>query len=588
MRVKPARNSRAVPRALCGSGWSKEQLASAWRAYERRSDVQKEIAHRRQRALLAVETMVGKGLTLLDARILVSDQLRRSGHRGGSARTLARWAAAVEGAPRDAWVALLLPDYLGRATTVEMPQEAWDLFKSDYLRPEAPSASGCYERLARVAAKRGWQLPSCRTFERRLEREIPHQAQVLARQGEEALMRMFPAQERDHTVFHALQAVNADGHKFDVFVRFPNDVVARPIMVGVQDLLASKILSRRVAETESADLARLAFKDVVERYGIPSHAWLDNGRGFASKMLTGGVANRFRFKVREEDPTGVLVNLGITIHWATPYHGQAKPIERAWRDFCDRVSKHPALAGAYTGNKPDAKPENYGSRAVPLDEFMRVLDEEILAHNARKGRRGKAVAGRSFDEVFNESYRSATIRRATAEQLRQMLLSTEVVTASAQDGSVRLAGNRYWSEALTQHAGGKVQLRFDPDHLHQAVSVYSLAGVFVGEADCIAAVGFDDVQSAKDHARAKKSFLRATRDQLNAERRLTAAEVASRLPKLVEPETPVPSVVAPLFGVSRGAPVARPSHAEPSREAAEQRFQKLMARMASGGGDEAA
>uniref|UniRef100_UPI0039800C3B transposase domain-containing protein n=1 Tax=Salmonella sp. s54836 TaxID=3159673 RepID=UPI0039800C3B len=95
------------------------------------------------------------------------------------------------------------------------------------------------------------------------------------------------------------------------------------------------------------------FRDVVERYGIPHHAWLDNGRGFASKLLTGGVANRYRFKVREEDPTGILVALGVQIHWATPYHGQAKPIERAFRDLCDRVAKHPAFAGAYTGHRVD-------------------------------------------------------------------------------------------------------------------------------------------------------------------------------------------------------------------------------------------
>jgi hypothetical protein len=45
-------------------------------------------------------------------------------------------------------------------------------------------------------------------------------------------------------------------------------------------------------------------------FGIPVHCVLDNGRGFASKWITGGNATRFRFKVQAEDPTGLLVGLG--------------------------------------------------------------------------------------------------------------------------------------------------------------------------------------------------------------------------------------------------------------------------------------
>ena len=142
---------------------------------------------------------------------------------------------------------------------------------------------------------------------------VPRSVLVLAREGTEALDRTFPAQERDRSMFHALEGVNADGHKFDVFVRWPDGTIARPIMVGVQDLYSGKILGYRVAETESADLVRMSFRDAVERYGIPRKAWLDNGRGFASKMITGGVANRFRFKVKQEDPIGVLVSMGTEI-----------------------------------------------------------------------------------------------------------------------------------------------------------------------------------------------------------------------------------------------------------------------------------
>lgn len=543
--------------------WTRDQVESAWQVYNRRPDHQKATAQRRQRALLAVESLVEtKGMGLLQARSLVATQLQREDVRGASAPSLARWAAIVDGAPRDAWTALLVPEYLGRTSTAEMPEQAWDMFKGDWLRVEAPTAKSCYARLERKAAAEGWTLPSLRTFERRIDREIPIQVQTLARQGDEALMRMFPAQERDRSGFHAMQALNADGHKFDVFVRFGNGEIGRPIMVGVQDLSSGKLLGYRLAETESADLARLAFMDTFRRYGIPESILLDNGRAFASKQLTGGIANRFRFKVKAEDPTGILVGMGIKIYWATPYHGQAKPIERAWRDLCDRVAKHPAFAGAYTGNNPMAKPENYRSRAIGIEEFQRVLAEEITAHNARTGRTAKICAGRSFDQVFNASYATAPIRKATDEQLRQMLLATDVVQASRQDGSVRLGGNRYWCEALASHAGQRVQLRFDPDNLHVDVDVYTMAGVYVGQAGCIAAVGFADTSAATEHARAKKQHRNAAKKMLHAERRMDASQVAQQLPAPPPEYLPSPTVISPKFGGRARKPEAV---AEPMR-----------------------
>ncbi len=438
----------------------------------------------------------------------------------------------------------------GGAPRADIDPEAWDFIRTDYLRPEAPCVAACYERLQRAAAQRGWRIPSARTMYRRLE-EIPRPVRLLAREGAERLKQAYPAQERDRSIFHALEAVNADGHKFDLFCTWPDGTIARPVMVAWQDLLSGKILSWRTDRTEHSDLVRLSFGDMVERWGIPSAAWLDNGRGFAAKLMTGGTPNRYRFRVRDEDPLGIIVQTGVKVHWTTPYAGQSKPIERAFRDLCEYVAKHPAFAGAYTGNSPNAKPENYASRAVPIAEFLRVLDTEIRAHNARPGRRTKMAAGRSFDQVFQASYERVPIRRATAEQRRLWLLAAEGVSASRVDGSVRLAGNRYWTEELSEHAGTRVVIRFDPDALHQCVHAYTLAGAYIGEAECIQAAGFNDTTAARDHARERKRWMRAQREQLAAERRMHALDVAKLLPDTGPDDSagppPQPKVLRPAF-----------------------------------------
>ncbi len=437
--------------------------------------------------------------------------------------------------------------HAGGAPKAEIAAEAWDFIRSDYLRPEAPCVAACYERLVRVAAERGWRVPSIRTIYRRME-QIPLPVRLLAREGAERLKQAYPAQERDRSVFQALDAVNADGHKFDVFCVWPDGTIARPVMLAWQDLASGKLLSHRVDRTEHSDLVRLSFGDLIDRWGIPGAAWLDNGRGFASKLITGGVANRYRFKVRDEDPLGIIAQMGVTVHWTTPYAGQSKPIERAFRDLCEYVARHPAFAGAYTGNAPNAKPENYRSRAVPIDEFLAVLEQEIRAHNARPGRRTQAAAGRrSFDDVFAESYERAPIRHATAEQRRLWLLAAEGVSAAKVDASVRLAGNRYWCEALSSYAGERLVIRFDPDALHGSVHCYTLAGAYIGEAACIQAAGFNDTAAAREHAQQRKRWMRAQRDQLAAEKRMDAAALARLLPDPAHDDTPQPRVLRPAF-----------------------------------------
>lgn len=551
--LRENRESAAAPalgQAARVSCVSREVIESAWARFERASEALREVAKARLRALQAVDSMHASGVPLMQARAQVAAQMQREGVKGGSVQSLGRWAAVVAGVDRAYRLAFLLPAYTGRTATAPIDPVAWDIFKADYLRPEAPSATSCYRRLERIAAQNPeWPaLPALRTLVRRIEREIPRQVLILAREGEEALMRTFPAQERDREMFVSMQGVNADGHVFDVSVIFPDGTEGRPVIAAFQDLYSGKILSWRLGQTESSDLVRLAFADMVSKFGIPRAAWLDNGRAFASKYLTGGTPSRYRFKVRDEDPVGIITALGIEVHWVTPYHGQSKPIERAWRDFCDAIAKHPAFAGAYTGNNVVNKPSNYGSRSVPWDEFERVVHEEITAHNARAGRRSKVCAGRSFDETFAESYAKAKVRRATAEQLRTLLLAAEAVTANARDGSVRLSGNRYWCEALARHAGQRLVLRFDPMALHTSVHVYELAGAYIGEAACVASVGFADTQAGREHARARKQWQRAAKQQLEAERRMNAATIVAQLPGVEPPNLPAPSVIAPVFG----------------------------------------
>ncbi len=96
-----------------------------------------------------------------------------------------------------------------------------------------------------------------------------------------------------------------DGHKLDVFVRVPwLDKPTRLYLIGIQDLHSGKVLAWRLTDAETWEAVRLVIGDMVEQFGIPDKIFLDNGRAFASKWITGGSRTRFRFKIREEDRAG--------------------------------------------------------------------------------------------------------------------------------------------------------------------------------------------------------------------------------------------------------------------------------------------
>lgn len=523
---------------------------AAWSFFAGRPEKHRELATARAAALDELQAMIDGGWPVHDAAYTVANS------REISRSTLFQWRALVEGYERGDWLPALAPAWKGGGKQAECPVEAWDYLVADYLRPEQPSFAACYRRLQGIAEAREWTLPSKKTLQRRVEREISEDVKILARKGSSALKDLLPAQRRSVADVPVLGCVVGDGHLHDLWVQFPNGAKpARPMTLFLSDLRTRKILAWRTDETEHSGSVRLAIGDVVEKYGIPDSVLFDNGRGFASKWITGQAPRRFRFKIKHEEPQGLLTALGVQIHWALPFSGRSKPIERSFKDMCEEVAKHPAFTGAYTGNAPQNKPHNYGEKAIPLDEFEAVLAAEVARWNARQGRRMEIANGRSIDDAFNEGYAETPIRRATAAQRALWLLAADdVAVRNKPKGEIQLYGNRYHANALMKYAGRKVTVRFDPLDLQRPLIVYDrTSGQLIAEADCIADAGFFDTDAARAWARAQRQAQRAARDGLTAEKRMSTIEAAQMLPGATPGDAlPETRVVRPVFGKSSG------------------------------------
>lgn len=300
-------------------------------------------------------------------------------------------------------------------------------------------------------------------------------------------------------------------------------------------------------------MIRLALLDVVSKYGIPKHLTIDNTKAAANKKMTGGVKNRYRFKVREDEVQGIIPALGIQLHWTTVRYGrgrgQAKPIERAFSHggLGELVDKHPLLAGYHAGDNALDKPDNYqGNKAgVDYESFILALEEGIQMFNERQDRATEICQGKlSFNQAFERDYAVAEKRWATPEQLRYLLTLHEEVTLKDNGtftlkagGEVQGLRNRYEAYELIGTNHKKVVVRYDPNNLHDAVWVYSLDGNYLAEAHCTVDAAFGDTTAAQDHSRKEREFVRHTQKAAQAAQDMAIQEAAAYMPPVEFEET---------------------------------------------------
>ncbi|OED43586.1 hypothetical protein ACH42_09750 [Endozoicomonas sp. (ex Bugula neritina AB1)] len=564
IRAAKARAKNQIEQGIIVLPKAQADTQTLWTHFEKIPLSMQDRARFKLKVLVLFEELRDSGLTSQEAEQQIKDGY------GVSRATLFRWKKVVKEIPRGDWLPCLVDDYKGGQTCAECTPEAWDFFKADYLRLERPTIADCYRRLNETAKKYDWLIPSQKTITSWTKKKIPSTTRVALREGELALLKRYPALDRSVKELHAMQWINGDGYQHNVFVLWPDGEIERPKTWFWQDVYSRKILGYRVDITENTDQIRLSIGDVIEQQGIPEDITIDNTRAAANKWMTGRVPNRYRFKIKEDDPMGLFPQLGIKVHWTSVNlgkgHGQAKPVERAFGvgGLGEWIDKHPAFAGAWTGNNPNAKPENYASKAVELDTFLAYLNGGIIEWNARQGRRTEICNGvKSFDQAFNESYQQSAIRKATDEQRRLWLLAAEAVPV-AKDGTFTMGAgaktgegrNRYFAPEL-QSIGeerGKIVVRFDPQSLHDEVYCYTLRGIYVGKAGLWEAAGFGDTETARIYNKHRRQFIKAEKAAAKAERKMDDVELLARLPKPDLPASPAPGasrIVRPAQTIER-------------------------------------
>lgn len=534
-----------------------------WKCWEQANEEQRQCAHDRVSAVLLMVELINSGLTVRAAADVAADKLALS------ANTLRRWYGKAQKHPRSDWGPALLDTRLlthsAAIKTADFDENAWEFIKADYLRVTQPTLTSCYERLKLSAKKNKWVIPSYDTVRRRIE-DIPIEQRVLLREGEHALSQLYPAQRRTVANLSAMEWINGDGYKHNVWVLWHDGTEQRPKTWFWQDVYSRKILGYYTDISENTDSIRYSLLDVISKYGKPKELTIDNTRAAANKAMTGGKKNRYRFKVKEDDPIGIIPMLGIELHWTSVSYGRgngrAKPVERVFGvgGLGEYVDKHPLCAGAFTGPNVNEKPDyqytknerGNKTRPISVETFKKALEEGVAMFNAIVGRETEICAGKlSFDAAFDASYAQSIHEYLPPEQLRMLMLCSEATSVRhdgrfvlKSGGKIQARENWYKADELLGARLKKVVVRFDPRNLHGEVHCYDLDGKFVCTAVCDEPAAFGDTQSAREYKRLRTQKVKATKKAASAQKQMDVMELTDLLAKPDSPQPPSRPVVS--------------------------------------------
>lgn len=533
----------AKNRAVAPGGWAEEErrelpeeeAAELWRRFEGQSVMLKERAFRDAEIMQFWQTLTASGMPQLEKVERVKAEY------GMPKSTVYDKLKIIRGHSPELWPALLVGQWAGQnQKRAEWPALAWNHFIRHALTPGAKIKTA-WKSAKRQAEREGWgEIPSydtaCDDF-----RRLPSDVVKLARDGETALKAKSPSLRRDYDMpLHEIWSL--DGRRKDLMVKDtlgklgPPGKVFRLWLLAIEEVRSRYLVGYAIGAGLNADLVRAAFLSAIKTTSriIPRTMQMDNGMENAAKEITGGTPWRRRGKVKDDEIIGLLPRLGIEISWATPAHGQAKPVERLFGTLAQLVETRPEFRGAYCGNSPDARPEEWdAAKAVPLEVVEAVLREEIAAYHATP-HRGRGMNGRSPLQAYMEESAKpgVSLRRITEPQVRMCALSYAPITIRRGDGGFTLLGAFCYSEETARLVpGAGYYVGYNPSDLSDTLYVYR-GEKLLCQARKVELTSFTDKEGAKAVAKARRTYIKKVKEQRAALEDLKAADTPAYLADL--------------------------------------------------------
>lgn len=439
----------------------------------------------------------------------------------------------------------LMRQYGNRAGESVIEDHHFAMFRALYLHEGRPMLAECVRRVWDAVAVRGGCLPDPlpheRSFQRRLDREVPEGVQYAARYGMKAWGNKYGRYvERDPGSIEAGQVWVSDHRQLDVHVLLPDGRTVRPWLTSWMDMRTFRFLSWHLhAEAPNSGQVFLGFRWGVEAAQfLPDMVYLDNGRDYTTIDFAGDqhrtrteAAGPLSVRKGKDAAQGLLSALGVVATFAIPGNARAKTIERRFQEQIGRLEKH--LVG-YAGRHNQAKPEKLkrelaAGRLLTLREVDGLVSTVHAQMNAATSE-GKYLDGDTPDGAWTRlvAERPASALRTLTPVQTALLIQRQSQPKTIGRNGVRIKLPRetqartWWGEWMEPLKGGqtRVVVRVDPRHPDRAFVLSAATGELLGEA-------YPDRHTTSAWARTpdERSELTGVLQDQRAERSRTVAQV---------------------------------------------------------------
>lgn len=408
-------------------------------------------------------------------------------------------------------IAGLVPQYARRrgGAGASFDEKAKEIINSLYLDLRKPSAAS----VARDLAQFGYDLKYVTV--NRYIKEIPNSVKVFYREGQKAYHDKFdPYIERDYTLFKAMEWGCGDHHIFD-FVITHEGRIFRPWVTLFMDMRSRTITGWWIDVVPNTLTIMRAFAQSVDRYGLFENMLVDNGKDFRSEWFAGSEWKERRTKPEKETLElieGVLQDCKTNVHFATPYRGQSKPVERFFRSVCELFSKtQDFYVGSNTVDAPEDKKLFWGringrdkiEVTYTLEQLRRDFEQFVTWFNSSWQHSGQGMDGKTPNTVFAETFEC---KREMPEEYRKYVFTVREKRVIQRNG-VSMDGISYYNSEMARLIGEKVEIRRDINDIGKA-AIFSLPDLvyqFDAESDLFKDKGITEEQLRKVRRLQKKA-----------------------------------------------------------------------------------
>lgn len=353
-------------------------------------------------------------------------------------------------------------------------------------------ATSYLQSLCHEAGWGGATLELCRISRHLVERYREYSLSHTARKDAKAFFDNHrPRIRRDHSRLLPLEQVVGDVHPIDVLVRREDGSTATPRFIAWYDVATHRLDGTLVLLDKNKGVTQAdvwaSFAEMVEKWGLPTHLYLDNGseyngrprrygEGTPSAVMAGfdqltslalamlEFNDAFTAYFQEDDPSAEAPDSAVKLRRsgvtrAMPYNAPGKTgIEGAFAALETIMAMGPGYIG---GNRMKKRTPKLGKETPPwpdMDSFSAHFRQCLNYFNG-SDQIGN-LDGKSPNQAFADAQQDGGWKAIKVKRAALIYAMSETKRVTVRQGTVMVGQQRYKGDELIPLSGQKIAIRY--------------------------------------------------------------------------------------------------------------------------------